>query len=739
MSELAHTLPQPPALAPRSVVIGVFPSADTARVDATLCALHENTGRQQDHAGAAGPAYSWEVVLLAADADVAAMRLRYRGIRCLGGANNGAQAFNRMTGQLQADVYVMLESGALVAHGWLDALLAALAADASHGLAGPSTNHADNEQAAVAHCRPQAEAIEEAAAGLARRHGGELRVMAPPHGLAGFCYAVTRQVVERIGGADDRAHADAPHWEADYNQRAWHAGVRGVRACAAFVWRHADDDVQRALAAGREAQRQNGAYPLATAAPTARPPALPLVSCIMPTRGRPAFVARAILYFQRQDYPQRELIIAYEHEDDIAPRCTDVTVRYVQVAPSSSMGARRNEALRNARGTLVAHWDDDDWHADTRLSRQLQPILSNFADITGLNDIMFLQLRLQQCWRIQRALFRKLFVENVCGGTLVYRRSVWERSGPYPTAAPVGADAAGSPRDDAEFLLQALRGGARLCRLAGGDLFMYVRHDANSWKFQEGRYLQAAEREPAEAPALPQGDREFYAALAMRLAPPLAALPLVSCIMPTAGRLAFVPQAIAHFLRQDYPHKELIILDDGAEPAASLVPPHPAIRYIHMEHKASIGAKRNLACEMAGGDIIVHWDDDDWMAAGWLASQVETLRRTRADICGLNKVFYYAPESRQAWQYVYAGERPWVSGGTLCYTKAFWQDNRFPDISDGEDRAFLWSTRPKRIALNETHAAYVATVHRHNAGARDLRDGGWHPYSAAEIEQLLSV
>ncbi|MBB5606459.1 hypothetical protein HDE71_000666 [Janthinobacterium sp. S3M3] len=27
----------------------------------------------------------------------------------------------------------------------------------------------------------------------------------------------------------------------------------------------------------------------------------PLVSCIMPTRGRPAFVARSIVYFLRQD------------------------------------------------------------------------------------------------------------------------------------------------------------------------------------------------------------------------------------------------------------------------------------------------------------------------------------------------------------------------------------------------------------------------------------------------------
>ncbi len=39
--------------------------------------------------------------------------------------------------------------------------------------------------------------------------------------------------------------------------------------------------------------------------------------------------------------------------------------------------------------------------------------------------------------------------------------------------------------------------------------------------------------------------------------------PLVSCIMPTANRQRFIPTAISLFLRQDYPEKELVIIDDG--------------------------------------------------------------------------------------------------------------------------------------------------------------------------------
>ena len=52
----------------------------------------------------------------------------------------GAASFNGLVESGDADVYVLLEPGARIAAGWLDRLLATLAADPHHGLAGPSTN-----------------------------------------------------------------------------------------------------------------------------------------------------------------------------------------------------------------------------------------------------------------------------------------------------------------------------------------------------------------------------------------------------------------------------------------------------------------------------------------------------------------------------------------------------------------------------------------------------------------------
>jgi glycosyltransferase involved in cell wall biosynthesis len=81
------------------------------------------------------------------------------------------------------------------------------------------------------------------------------------------------------------------------------------------------------------------------------------------------------------------------------------------------------------------------------------------------------------------------------------------------------------------------------------------------------------------------------------------AAPLVSCIMPTRNRRPFVSQSIWYFLRQDYPNKELLILDDGEDNVADLIPDDERIRYVRVDRQV-LGAKRNLGCELSRGEFI---------------------------------------------------------------------------------------------------------------------------------------
>lgn len=125
--------------------------------------------------------------------------------------------------------------------------------------------------------------------------------------------------------------------------------------------------------------------------------------------------------------------------------------------------------------------------------------------------------------------------------------------------------------------------------------------------------------------------------------------PLVSCIMPTANRQKYIPFALNHFLSQDYKNAELVIIDDGKNSIAPLLPDDPRIKYHYTEPLGTIGAKRNYACNMSEGEIIMHWDDDDWYASDWITRQVEYLYSSGADICGIEHIHFFSPVTDTLW------------------------------------------------------------------------------------------
>jgi glycosyltransferase involved in cell wall biosynthesis len=215
-------------------------------------------------------------------------------------------------------------------------------------------------------------------------------------------------------------------------------------------------------------------------------------------------------------------------------------------------------------------------------------------------------------------------------------------------------------------------------------------------------------------------------------------LPLVTCMMPTADRRLFVAQAVAYFLVQDYPQKELLIVDDGVDSVADLAPENAAVRYFRLEKPQSVGAKRNIAAQQAGGEILVHWDDDDWSAPRRLSYQVEQLRVAQADICGLDRIWFYAPDEQRAWEYVYPrGERPWVYGASLAYTRVFWEKHRFPEINVGEDARFVWADARAKIHVLSDSRFLVARIHAANTSRKRTSDPRYQARPVEEIKRLL--
>lgn len=104
--------------------------------------------------------------------------------------------------------------------------------------------------------------------------------------------------------------------------------------------------------------------------------------------------------------------------------------------------------------------------------------------------------------------------------------------------------------------------------------------------------------------------------------------PFVSCICPTYGRapdyLHLVEETVESFLRQDWPEKELIVLNDA--PDQELVCDAPGVRVINApERFASLGEKYNAAIAAAGGELICSWEDDDVSLPWRISLSVERL------------------------------------------------------------------------------------------------------------------
>lgn len=219
-------------------------------------------------------------------------------------------------------------------------------------------------------------------------------------------------------------------------------------------------------------------------------------------------------------------------------------------------------------------------------------------------------------------------------------------------------------------------------------------------------------------------------------------VPLVSCAMITIDRADFVRQAIAYFDAQQYPNRELVIVDDGAQSVASLCQGRDDIRYVRCERPLALGAKRNIACREASGDLIVHWDDDDWHAPWRLNNQVRALADPQHQLCGLNRLVYFDPVANQAWLYRYAsvGGHPWMSGGTFCFRREWWEASPFEEEHfSGEDNAFFSQLAPAQVVPVEDESIFVALLHAGNIRRSAPKPPAWTPYAVERVRERMGL
>jgi GT2 family glycosyltransferase len=109
--------------------------------------------------------------------------------------------------------------------------------------------------------------------------------------------------------------------------------------------------------------------------------------------------------------------------------------------------------------------------------------------------------------------------------------------------------------------------------------------------------------------------------------------PFVSIIVPTHERQERIPACLHALLALDYPHYEIIVVDNAPETEATAnfmhvnYHDHPHVRYVR-EERAGVSWARNRGIQSAKGEILAFADDDVIVDRYWLAELVKAFQVT---------------------------------------------------------------------------------------------------------------
>lgn len=153
----------------------------------------------------------------------------------------------------------------------------------------------------------------------------------------------------------------------------------------------------------------------------------------MPTTAkRIQFHKGSLKCFQAQTYPHRELLVGSEDVAALESLSDAPGVRTIHVPHFKAIGGKRNWINRHAHGSLILHWDDDDWYYPGRIEEMVHLFETNPAvHVAGYRTCLFDGIN-------GKLLFRAPG-DYVVGSSLAYRISWW-RDHPFPDGKHVGED-----------------------------------------------------------------------------------------------------------------------------------------------------------------------------------------------------------------------------------------------------------------------------------------------------------
>ncbi|NQX37631.1 Glycosyl transferase family 2 [Pedobacter steynii] len=199
--------------------------------------------------------------------------------------------------------------------------------------------------------------------------------------------------------------------------------------------------------------------------------------------------------------------------------------------------------------------------------------------------------------------------------------------------------------------------------------------------------------------------------------------PLISCICITRERPLFLQRTIACFMRQEYQNRELVIsYPDNDLPTKNLLDHMEKIfanKFLRIERPVfeTLGMARNKAIELAKGEFICIWDDDDFHNSHRLSHQYNVIKDGPFKASILANVLIYDAEGKETY---YSCQRGW-EGSLLC-EKEILLKKKYLDSNKNEWNALLFFLSSGNVLyyITEMPHLYVYVYHSDNTMASSL-------------------
>lgn len=148
--------------------------------------------------------------------------------------------------------------------------------------------------------------------------------------------------------------------------------------------------------------------------------------------------------------------------------------------------------------------------------------------------------------------------------------------------------------------------------------------------------------------------------------------PTITCVVVTKGRVSMLVKAINCYLSQTYKNKNMVIVSQGTAAQNQAIKSHlrllnrEDIEFYEAHSTSTLGMMRNTSVELAKGQIICQWDDDDLYHPDRLATQYNALRVDSSVVASLYCAFLkYYSATRELYWCDWSGE-PIPSHRYLC-------------------------------------------------------------------------